>query len=213
LRALLNRTDFQDIQMLNGLLVRRRAFGRWPRAMPREDWCHSAVLDRELPELSDALARVGGLCEQRYAAISPVTFAHHCLTAERVLPEWRLPGLRCFTGGVANCDSAIKYHKDRGNFAGTFSAMPVITSGMAGGYLCVPELGVYVRAADGMCVWFDGQSLWHGVTPIRRTQRGGHRFTVVYYSASKLWQCLPPALELERARSRRADRELRRAVQ
>lgn len=199
-------------QMMNGLRVSRRAFGRWPRSQPREDWCRNAKLDREHPELADELIGIAAELERRYAALNPVTYAHHALVAERVLPEWRLPGCRCFTGGVINVDSAIGYHMDRGNFKATFSAMPIVNQGTAGGHLVVPELGAYVQAKDGMCVFFDGQSLLHGVTPIRRTQRAGHRYTVVFYSASQLWHCLPPADESERANRRRADRELRRAA-
>lgn len=195
----------------NGLIVRSLPFGARGRSLPRRDYCTGALLNREHPEVLAALNTVARKLEARYAELAPLTFAHHVAQAGRVLPEWRLPGTACFTGGVVNRDNAIGYHNDSGNFKGTFSAMPVLRSHMAGGELVVPELGHYLPTEDGTCVFFDGQSLLHGVTPITKQRRSAHRLSVVYYSEVKLWQCLPPHDEVIRAQERRTGREIRRA--
>lgn len=211
LRALLLKVKIILNNRPDGLIVRSLPFGARGRSLPRRDYCTGALLNREHPDVLAALNEVGQKLEQRYAALAPLTFAHHVAQAGRVLPEWRLPGMTCFTGGVVNRDNAIGYHHDSGNFKATFSAMPVLRSHMAGGQLVVPELGYYLPTEDGTCVFFDGQSLLHGVTPITKLRRAAHRLSVVYYSEVKLWQCLPPHDEVIRAQERRTGREIRRA--
>jgi|HubBroStandDraft_1064217.scaffolds.fasta_scaffold136639_2 hypothetical protein len=194
----------------NGMPVRSVPFGLRGRALPRWDHCTSATLDQNFPEASKALSALGRKLEREYSAIAPGVFAHHVAQAGRLLDDWRLEGSACFTGGVINRDCAIGWHFDTGNFTATFSAMPVFRQHMDGGELCVPELGVYLTTPDGTAVFFDGQSLLHGVTPLTARRHDAHRFSVVYYSERKLWNCLPPALEVERVQERRTDRELRR---
>lgn len=211
LRRLLLAVQIKPSTRPNGMVVRSVLFGRRGRSMPRRDWCTQAVLDRDHPAVLRRLHDLGTELERRYAELAPATYDHHVAQASRVLPEWRLPEMACFTGGVINRDNAIAYHHDSGNFKATFSAMPVIRQDMDGGELVVPELGCYLPTADGTVTYFDGQSLLHGVTPLRKRKRTAHRFSVVFYSEVKLWQCLPPAAEVERIQQRRTERELRRA--
>jgi len=60
-----------------------------------------------------------------------------------------------------------------------------------GGYLAVPEYDLALEIADNSLSMFDGQNLLHGVTPMRLTSDGAHRFTIVFYSLKGVWQCLP----------------------
>lgn len=176
------------------------------------DFCRAGEIDVKAPDAAEVLYEVGALLEDRYWDLAPATYAHHAASTERILRAWRPPGLRCFTGGVVNRDNPITWHRDRGNFAHTWSAMPVVRAGMDGGALAVPELGVYLPTPDGTAVFFDGQSLIHGVSPLRRTRRDGHRFSVVFYAVQALWRCLPPGQELARNQARRTEREYRRAT-
>lgn len=187
-------------------------FGSQPRQHgTTHDYCRAGEIDGDTPREAGLLYRAGQACEHVYRQMNPAGFAHHAVQAERIAPAWRAQGLRCFTGGVVNRDNPITWHLDKGNFAHTWSAMPVVRHGMKGGELAVPELGVVLPCADGTAVFFDGQSLVHGVTPLRRTRRGGHRFSVVFYATQALWQCLPPAAEVGRMQASRTERELRRA--
>lgn len=210
IRAGLLSLKFTPHTRLNGLEVRAKSFGYLPRIPMRGDWCKSTLLAREHPALVDKLITLGAQLEARYRDLAPEVFAFHSAQADKVLEDWRLPGNQCFTGGTINRDNSINYHQDRGNFKGTFSAMPVIRKGMSGGELCVPELGVYLPAADGTVTYFDGQDLWHAVTPMRKEDRAAHRFSAVYYSLTQLWNCLPPVQEVERAQAKRVTREGRR---
>lgn len=210
LRAGLLRLHFAESQRVNGLAVRALSFGYLPRIPLRSDFCRPAIVVREHPELVADLVALAGELEARYAEVAAETFAYHAEQAARVLEEWRLPAAQLFTGGTINRDNAIGYHQDRGNFKATFSAMPVVRQGMGGGALVVPELGVYLPVADGTVTYFDGQDLWHAVTPLKKLARDAHRFSIVYYSLSMLWHCLPPAGEVERHQVLRTEREERR---
>jgi len=210
LRAGLLRLHFVPSTRVRGLVVRSLSFGYLPRNQTRTDFCRPAVVARDHPALARALADIALELEDRYRQLAPDIFAFHAEEAAKVGPGWRLPGAACFTGGTINRDNAIAYHQDRGNFAATYSAMPVVRAGMDGGVLVIPELGMWLPVADGTVTYFDGQSLWHGVTPLRKIDRAAHRFSLVYYSLTQLWHCLPPAAEVERHQIKRTELEERR---
>lgn len=210
LRAELLPVKFVTANRTRGLSIRAVSFGYAPRNPLRGDFCKSTILAREHPSLAHRLTALGATLEAKYREVAPDIFAYHAEQAAKVGGDWRLPGAECFTGGTINRDNAIGYHRDRGNFKATFSAMPVIRHHMDGGELVVPELGVYLPVEDGTVTYFDGQDLMHAVTPLRKAARDAHRFSAVFYSLTQLWHCLPPAAEVDRIQARRTDRELRR---
>lgn len=210
LRAGLLGLDFPASIRTNGLSVRAMSFGNLPRNHLRTDFCRPAVVSRQHPQLARDLTELAAQLEGRYAELAPAGYAYHAEQAARIEDEWRLPGAKCFTGATLNRDNAVGYHRDKGNFKATFSAMPIVRHGMAGGELVVPELGYWLPVEDGTVVYFDGQDLWHAVTSMRKRTRTAHRFSAVFYSLTDLWQCLPPAGEVERHQARRTEKEERR---
>lgn len=195
-----------------GLTARSVTFGNVPRLEVRgRDWCRTAQFNEEHPDLYRLLAAQCGVLEGLYEQIAPDAFSDHAMRADEIRGEWRLPGSRAFTGGVVNRDSNIGYHHDSGNITDVWSAMIAVRRGTTGGELVLPELGLHLPIADKSVTYFDGQGLLHGVTPIGKTSRDGYRFTVVYYSTRRLWQCLAPTDELERAKDKRTERAQRRA--
>ena len=100
-----------------------------------------------------------------------------------------------FTSGIANKNNVIDYHFDKGNFKRCHSVMIGFKKNCTGGFLSVPQLGIKFDISDNSIISFDGQSLIHGVTPISISP-GGFRYTVVYYSLSQMWKCVPIDEEL-----------------
>jgi hypothetical protein len=111
-----------------------------------------------------------------------------------------------WTSGVVNQNSQLPYHRDGFNFP-TWSAMPVIRRGVDGGHLHLPEYDLTVACRDGWAVFFCGQQLLHGVTPMRLTKPDGYRFSVVYYALRGMKDCHTYAEETRAAQNRRAQRE------
>lgn len=77
----------------------------------------------------------------------------------------------------------------------------------------MPEYNACFELKDNSLLMFDGQSLIHGVTPIRRKTRDAHRFSIVFYSMQQMWNCLTPEEEIKRYRKVRSEREYKRAKQ
>ncbi len=88
--------------------------------------------------------------------------------------------------------------------------MPVFKSGIKGGHLALPEYGLGVELKDNSIFMFDGQSIMHGVTPIKYESPLSYRFSVVYYSLKRIWQCLEIDAELARIRQKKTKREKER---
>lgn len=175
--------------------------------MERES-CRSTELMHKQPMIGSLLVSVADWCGRWMAAELPEVVEHDRETLKPVLPEWRLDegDADLWTSGVINKDSPMPYHRDGSNFP-TWSAMPVIRRGMAGGYLHLPEHDLTVPCADGTVVFFWGQRLVHGVTPMRARGKGSYRFTVVYYAIRGMKDCATFARELDTGRVRRTARE------
>jgi hypothetical protein len=108
-----------------------------------------------------------------------------------------------FTQGIVNKDGLLPYHFDKTNFRHVWSGMVAFRHNMRGGHLAVPEYDVGFEIADRSLLLFDGQSLFHGVTPMEPTGLDAYRYSIVYYSREAMVKCLPPGEEVKRQRRKR----------
>lgn len=107
---------------------------------------------------------------------------------EQIEPNWKFKsGL--FTSGILNKSNQLVYHTDNGNVKGTLSAMVCFKKSVTGGDLHLPEYDVDVDISDGSLIIFDGQGTSHGVRPFHLNNKGGDRFTLVFYSLNNLKHC------------------------
>jgi hypothetical protein len=203
---------FQKSSRGSGLVNTSRIFGYQPRAAVRmRPYCSSASVHNDSPKLGSMLEAQAEELQRVFAERAPEEFAGMQKTVtEKVRPEWRMNG-SVFTSGIVNKSNALAYHKDRGNFPGCWSAMIALRRGITGGLLVVPEVKLVFDLPDQSALFFDGQGLWHGVTPIVKTDPTAQRFTIVYYALSEMWKCKTLQEEIAEARRSRTETELKRA--
>lgn len=195
-----------------GMATRALPFGYRPRMISRKmEWCALFGLSRDEPALHELLVHLGETAARCIGEVQPERLAQQLNLIEKVQPDYRLGPESPFTSGIINYDSALEYHRDRGNFAGTWNVMATFREASEGGELVVPSLGVSFACADATLSVFDAQARVHGVAPIRRQQRGGYRISVVFYALSALQHCLPCEEEVRNAQRIRTLREERRA--
>lgn len=210
----LNSIEFNHGARSAGMRSLARTFGYLPRRTMRGDFCHVSQFDQTEPETVDALKRVAGLAADAMLTASPV-LAHWqlALLNEQVLSEYRMETDLPFTSGIINCDTSLMFHRDSGNFPGTWSAMLGLKRNIreGTGVLVIPELRTALEIGDGSLTMFDGKKWWHAVSPIRKARRDGKRYTVVFYAIQQLKNCLPWDEEMARAVNIRTLRERRRA--
>jgi hypothetical protein len=207
----LNKIRYDTTKRVGGLKTTSRIFGFSPRVMMRKDFCSSTALAIESPVEHQMICDLGMQIERYYREYSPEGYKRHgALTAEKVLPEYRINKESIFTSGIINKNNPLKYHFDTGNFKDVYSCMVVFKKGIEGGYLSVPEYDVGFELCDNSLLMFDGQSLLHGVTPIRKTSPHSIRYSIVYYSLRQMWNCLTIDEELARIRNRKSEREKKR---
>lgn len=190
-----------------GLRNKSRTFGMAPRkpVLWREG-CAPTSLARDDPQAMAVLAQYAGQMRDTLNRHLPDQVAQGKRAVADVLPEWRLAEDALWTSGVINDTSTLPYHRDRFNFD-AWSAMPVVRRGTRGGYLHVPEYDLVVPCRDGWALFWSGFQLVHGVTPIRKVEPDGYRFSVVYYALRGMKDCLTAALETKYANARRTERE------
>lgn len=201
---------YDETTRTSGLKTRSRIFGFMPRIVMRSDYCRVANIASESPKASHALEVLAQKINELYRFWNPILHAKHLELAKKVRGDYLIPGT-LFTSGIINKNNFLKYHFDAGNFRKVASVMVGVKSHVTGGHLAMPEYGVALEIAHDSVTIFDGQDILHGVTPFQLQHRDGYRYTIVYYSLAKMWNCGALKDELARIRQVKLERELKRA--
>lgn len=192
-----------------GITTRSAIFGYRPRIPLRQDFCSATSMANVNPQEHTIITNFAAKLTDVYRQYFPQTFAQHEQKAQDVLAEWRIPN-SVFTSGIINKNNPLQYHHDSGNFKGVLSNMIAFKNGVAGGRLVLPEYDMKLEIADNTITIFDGQSIVHGVTPIRKYTEDAYRYTLVYYSLEQMWKCDTIKEEVLRIRKVKKQRELKR---
>lgn len=205
----LQRIKYATGKRSRGLVSTSRVFGYKPRNEMRQDFCSATSLASEAPNEHQLVCDLSVQLEEFYKKYNAEGYEGHKAEAEKkVKKSWRMAGgSSIFTSGIINKNNPLKYHFDTGNFSEVYSLMIVFKGGVEGGYLSVPEYGVAFKLPNNSIFMFDGQGILHGVTPIKMQSPMSYRFSFVYYSLKRMWQCLEVNEELLRIREKRTERE------
>lgn len=204
----LKRIRYSKGKRSRGLISTSRIFGYRPRNEMRQDYCSSTSLVTESPSEHDIVANLALELEEYYKRYNPKGYEEHKKASEgKIQDSWRIGKKSLFTSGIINKNNPLKYHFDTGNFTKVYSMMIVFKGGVEGGYLSVPEYDCKFYLPDNSLFMFDGQGLLHGVTPIKYTNPDGYRFSVVYYTLKRMWECLVIGDEVQRIREKKTTRE------
>lgn len=209
-REALKRIKYQKSERTAGLKTISRIFGYSPRVTLRKDFCSVTSLAGEQPEEHDLICSLGSKIASVYLQRAPEVYAsHEQVTKEKIADQWVIPNSP-FTSGIINRNNPLKYHFDTGNFKNVFSCMVAFKHDVEGGYLSLPEYDCGIEVADATLLLFDGQEILHGVTPIKELSDEAYRYTVVYYSLRRMWDCLTVDDEVARIRKVKTERENKR---
>lgn len=204
----LKRIKYQTGKRSRGLVSTSRIFGYRPRNEFRQDYCSATSLATEAPKEHELVCKLAEKLEGYYQKYNPEGYAKHKeATAGNVKEPWRMNKNSIFTSGIINKNNPLKYHFDTGNYTDVYSLMIVFKAGVEGGYLALPEYEVAFKLPHNAIFMFDGQSILHGVTPIKYTSPAGYRFSMVYYTLKRMWQCLEINEEIARIREKKTERE------
>lgn len=204
----LRRIKYQTGKRSRGLVSTSRIFGYRPRNEMRQDYCSSTSLAREHPSEHELVCQLATKLEKYYEKYNPEGYRKHKdTTSLNVKPEWRMNKSSLFTSGIINKNNPLKYHYDTGNYNDVYSLMIVFKGGIEGGYLSLPEYRIAFALPNNAIFMFDGQGIMHGVTPIKYTSPASYRFSMVYYTLKRMWQCLEINEEIARIREKKTERE------
>jgi len=210
LSFMLKSVEYDQTSRTGGMKTISRVFGYQPRITIRRDFCTEASFNTDYPKAYEEIIRSGIEASFQYAKHNPEIYEEHLKRIVGLKGEYVIPNTP-FTSGIINKNNQLRYHYDSGNIKGVWSNMIVMKKNVEGGYLSLPEYGVGMRLANNSIFLFDGQSILHGVTPIKMLNPDSYRISVVYYSLQGMWKCLGAEEELKRIRSVKTERELKRA--
>lgn len=201
-----------DEVRLSGFKNAHRTFGHSaPVPLRRRYGCSVCQFNQEYPRLTRQMERFADLATAVFEAAAPAEHAAHRAAIEEIDRAW-LFGRSVWTSGIINRTSALPYHRDAGNVAGSWSAMLGLRRGVTGGLLHLAEWGVYLTIPDRSITLFDGQGVLHAVTPFHQEHTGAFRYTAVVYAKAAMKKCLTGQDEITRAGRLRAEAEDREAA-
>lgn len=207
LRAAVLDLRMASTRRAKGMRNTSRTFGMQPRRIARRrEGCNSSAMSTEQPAEHAVLVELAAVFTRMMRDLLPAAAEHDDQYVDKVLPDWRMNDDSLWTSGVVNRSSTLPYHFDGANFP-TWSAMPVVRRGMRGGYLDVPEYNIVCACRDGWVIFFVGNQLLHGVTPMRAVAKDAYRYSIVYYALKGMKDCFTYAVEQSRAREKRTERE------
>jgi hypothetical protein len=118
--------------------------------------------------------------EKAIAEICPELYEKQLnIINEKVPPKWRFGKL--FTSSISNFNIAASYHRDAGNLEGCANVIITKRHNARGGNLTVPDYGVTMDSCDNSMLVYPAWRNIHGVTPIRPTEEGGYRNSLIFY--------------------------------
>lgn len=207
IKAAIKSVPYDVSERTAGLKSTSRIFGFMPRNTIRKDFCAATAMAFNEPKQHKVFTKFAKLLAEKYFFHANETYRNHTETVRKeILPEWVIPETP-FTSGIVNKNNPLKYHYDSGNYDGCFSCMLVIQKNIGGGHLSIPEWDLKFALPDGAFFLFDGQSVLHGVTPIKPLNAKSYRYSVVYYTLKLMKNCLPPDQEIKRIRAVKRLRE------
>tara|TARA_Y100001973_G_scaffold58957_1_gene86803 strand:- start:394 stop:1275 length:882 start_codon:yes stop_codon:yes gene_type:complete len=194
----------------HGLVNTSAVFGYNPRQENKRDFCSASAMGTTHPKQHYVISRYAKEVAKFYHEFFPRVYNDHKnKVKEKVKKQWVING-SVFTSGIVNKNNQLKYHYDSGNFKSVFSNMIVFKGDVDGGHLVIPELDISLEVADNSLTIFDGQDLLHGVSPIEYIHEKSYRYSIVYYSLERMWQCMTVDEEIARIRSKKMQREINR---
>jgi hypothetical protein len=185
---------------LSGITSSAQYFGTVPPKPTHKRYaCRDARLYELQPEVRPLVEAISGWAWQAFQRWMPEHAAsHEQLVREHIHPDWLIAGTP-FTSGIINDRSALAYHRDSGNLAGSWSMMVCLREWMAGGHLHLPEYDLTLDIADRSLTVFNGQRWWHGVTPMVYRRKDAYRYTLVWYVKDMIRHCACREQETARA--------------
>ena len=194
----------------HGLVSESAVFGYSPRVEMRGDYCSATAMSTQYPKQHYVISRYAKEISKYYHEFFPRIYNEHkTKVQEKVKKQWVING-SVFTSGIVNKNNQLKYHYDSGNFKNVFSNMIVFKGDVMGGHLVIPEIDISLEVADNSLTIFDGQDYLHGVSPIEYIHEDSYRYSVVYYSLERMWQCMTVDEEIARIRTKKMEREINR---
>lgn len=208
IRGVVKLTKPQKSSRTNGLPTQSTVYGVMPRNKLRTDYCRFTVASKSEAKFFTVMNHYCEVLCEYYERYFPESYRMALGEVnETIVSDWRHNKTPFQTINI-NVNHAIKYHRDTGNFRSAHSTVLIVKDDVAGGELTVPEYDLSLSQRDGAFTIFDGQSLLHGVLPIRRITPRGYRASIVFYSMNALKNCYPYQDEINRL----AEREKNKAA-
>lgn len=202
LRKEIQEINFEKSTRTSGLVTTSRIFGFAPKNVLRGHPCRSASLAIEQPEKNALLCDIAAEIDVLYKRFFPELHSVHSNEIQKVDTAWKIKD-SVFTSGIVNYNNPLQYHFDSGNFSDVCSAMIGFKNKTSGGFLACPEINCGFEISDCSILFFDGQKMLHGVTPIKKHSQESFRYTVVFYSLKQMWNCKTVQDEISILRERR----------
>lgn len=184
----------------SGIVNKRAVYGPQPRIEIRAN-CRACRFTRESFKDKQGfavLAEALEFCAAQYQRMFPSSYeAALARVVKRVHRDWRW-NKTPYLSINCNFNQTICCHLDSGNME-ALSTVLIVSEGVEGGELDLPELGISLAQKNGALTLFRGDSIIHGVRPFTRLAEEAFRCSIVFYTLEKMKVCQSFQEEIGRA--------------
>ena len=202
LREMLDNTNIPISKRHSGMNQRALVTNDVAPTRNKNDYASSSTFSRDFPDSQLLVNKYARMLNEEYRNVLPDYHKSHVeKTSEggkyAILPDWKIAGTP-FTSGIINKDTSLGCHLDSKNVKDGLSAMIVLSSGVRGGNLILPEYDLEFKLKDNSILIFNGGKIMHGVTPMQFEHEDSHRYSLVFYTSGGFCRCGTPKEELEK---------------
>lgn len=214
LEKTVNNTKFvNSYRTKKAINTRSSVFGFLPRNPMRQDYCRISESTKKEKNNFINLYNFSKKLSEHYNRFLQDKYNEDLnLINNNIKEEWKFEKDNPFTTISINVNHAIKYHKDTANYKGSYSNVLIVSKGIKGGELVLPEYEVALSQESGFLLVFDGQNEIHGVMPIHKETNNSFRASIVYYALENMKHCYPYKEEVKRIKIKDTERAKKRIL-
>lgn len=214
LQTTVNKTKFvNSYRTKKAINTRSSVFGFLPRNPMRQDYCRISESTKKEKNNFIALYKFSEKLSECYKTFLLEKFNEDLnIINKNIKEEWRFDKENPFTTISINVNHAIKYHKDTANYKGSYSNVLIVSKGVEGGELVLPEYKAALSQKNGFLLVFDGQNEIHGVMPIQKKTKNSFRASIVFYALENMKHCYPYKEEVKRIKIKDTERAKKRVL-
>ena len=196
---------YRSLKTTYGAKVSSITAGSFESQGGRARCCRQCAWNRDNPKAWGKVKKLVQHLSGVYEEHAPSKFVNSMGFADKIHPDWLIPGTP-FTTTTINNSVKAAYHTDTGDFKGGLGLLYTLTKGVVVNWdLVMPEYRIRAKLKNNMLLLFNPH-LWHAnmtdSTGLGEKNKQYSRISLVMYAREKMIECGSAKEEIQKGKMR-----------